>query len=182
MGGASTNAFGGATNPPAASTSSVFGAPAPATTSVFGAPAPATTSVFGAPAPAPTTSVFGQPSAPSAFGAAGPNNAFGQSQSQQQQPSSISAFGSTPSGLPPKPVVAATASTQKKGPDFERAVYNYRPGLIPHDKNLPPNYAEVLPEKMMVAFKAMKFEWGNVPVWVPPVEVRTKNVGQALFS
>jgi hypothetical protein len=34
----------------------------------------------------------------------------------------------------------------------------------------------------MAAFKAAKFEWGNVPQFVPPVEVRVKHVAQALFS
>jgi nucleoporin NUP42 len=69
-----------------------------------------------------------------------------------------------------------------KALDFDNAVYNYRPGLAPQDSRLPPNYTQLLPEAAMAAFKAAKFEWGKVPQFVPPVEVRVKHVAQALFS
>lgn len=76
----------------------------------------------------------------------------------------------------------SSVTNKKAEPDFANAVYNYRPNLIPHDSKLPPNYMELLPEGTLAAFQAMRFEWGKVPMWVPPVEVRVKKVGEALFS
>ncbi|KAF6764154.1 hypothetical protein DFP72DRAFT_870911 [Ephemerocybe angulata] len=180
------SAFGSA-NPP----QSAFGAGAPAATgapqSVFGSTTTnAAPSAFGAPAAAPAaaTSVFGQPQGQtqSAFG----GSVFGQpqAQAQQQQPpapsSAFSAFAASGSAFAAKPTAALAAP--KKGPDFANAKYNYRPGLIPHDTKLPPNYTALLPEATLAAFKAMSFEWGKVPVWIPPVEVRVKHVAEALFS
>jgi len=37
---------------------------------------------------------------------------------------------------------------------------------------LPENYVEILPEVARAAFTAERFEWGGVPEWVPPREVR----------
>lgn len=142
--------------------------------------------------------MFGQPQGQtqSAFG----GSAFGQPQTQpqqqqqqQQQPApgsafsafatSGSAFGAKPAAAPAAAPTAPPAAAQlKKGLDFANAKYNYRPGLIPHDTKLPPNYTALLPEATLAAFKAMSFEWGKVPVWIPPVEVRVKHVGEALFS
>jgi nuclear pore complex protein Nup54 len=60
----SSGLFG--SNPPASSTTNLFGSAAPASGGLFGAPAPSTGSLFGAPAPA-TGSLFGAP-APSSGG------------------------------------------------------------------------------------------------------------------
>jgi len=48
----------------------------------------------------------------------------------------------------------------------------YKPGVTPYDALLPPNYAGLLPETVVEAFKNEKFEFGKVPDWVPPVEFR----------
>jgi nucleoporin NUP42 len=31
---------------------------------------------------------------------------------------------------------------------------------------------EIIPKAVLEVFKAEKFEWGNVPEWIPPVELR----------
>ncbi|KAJ3505440.1 hypothetical protein NLJ89_g7419 [Agrocybe chaxingu] len=56
--------------------------------------------------------------------------------------------------------------------DFSRIKASYKPGSTPYDSTLPPNYSELLPKAMVEAFKAAKFEWGKVPEWVPPLDVR----------
>ena len=48
----------------------------------------------------------------------------------------------------------------------------YKPGSTPYDQQLPQRYAEMLPKKVMDAFKKERFEWGGVPEWVPPLDVR----------
>jgi nucleoporin NUP42 len=32
--------------------------------------------------------------------------------------------------------------------------------------------SDVLPPSVLEAFKGQKFEWGKVPEWVPPLELR----------
>ncbi|KDQ64045.1 hypothetical protein JAAARDRAFT_144449 [Jaapia argillacea MUCL 33604] len=166
--------------PAQASTTSVFGAPtpAPAATSVFGVPSQPTqpTSVFGVPSqpqqpPAPSpfggsVSVFGQPSAPgtaqgqvsSVFGAPKLPAGFGQPSSQ----ASTSPFG--------------TAAPQTKlddaPPDFLNAKSSYKPGTNKYDALLPDNYLQLLPKVARDAFEGTKFEWGSIPEWIPPKELR----------
>jgi nucleoporin NUP42 len=57
-------------------------------------------------------------------------------------------------------------------PDFANAKSGYQPGATPYDQQLPPNYISVLPPLVLEAFKGQKFEWGKVPEWVPPLELR----------
>ena len=58
-------------------------------------------------------------------------------------------------------------------PDFANAKSGYQPGATPYDQQLPSNYMNVvLPPLVLEAFKGPKFEWGNVPEWVPPLELR----------
>jgi nucleoporin NUP42 len=47
-----------------------------------------------------------------------------------------------------------------------------KPGVTPYDSLLPPQYAALLPGSVVDAFKSQKFEFGKVPEWVPPVELR----------
>jgi nucleoporin NUP42 len=37
---------------------------------------------------------------------------------------------------------------------------------------LPANYVDILPPDVKAAFAAEKFEWGKIPEWIPPKEVR----------
>jgi len=37
---------------------------------------------------------------------------------------------------------------------------------------LPDNYMQLLPEAVKAAFESDKFEWGKVPEWIPPKELR----------
>jgi nucleoporin NUP42 len=37
---------------------------------------------------------------------------------------------------------------------------------------LPPNYMALLPAAAKAAFEREQFEWGMVPEWVPPRELR----------
>ena len=61
-------------------------------------------------------------------------------------------------------------------PDFAAARKRrlYRPGATKYDDLLPANYAELVPKAALEAFKSSseKFEWGEVPEWVPPKELR----------
>jgi nucleoporin NUP42 len=181
-GGGGSGAFGqsGFGTTPAQGTS-VFGAPAPVT-SAFGSTNTSTTSAFG-------QSAFGQTSQPSAFSAFGQNtgggtnnaiSAFGQPQqttsafTSSRSQSQSNAFQQTQPDLPASstPSIAKPAPAAKGPPDFLNAPSTFRPGLTPYDSQLPPNYTTILPGLAMEAFKATKFEWGKVPEWIPPVELR----------
>ncbi|PFH50402.1 hypothetical protein AMATHDRAFT_40861 [Amanita thiersii Skay4041] len=48
----------------------------------------------------------------------------------------------------------------------------YKAGATPYDQQLPPNYVEVVPKAALEAFGKKRFEWGDVPEWVPPLEMR----------
>ncbi|KAF7306333.1 C3H1-type domain-containing protein [Mycena indigotica] len=186
------SAFGGTSN-------SVFGNTPPATASAFGQSSFGASSdnnsgsAFGTtPASAfsafATTkpAAFGQPIASafnttpsSAFNSA-PSSAFNTSAApvqsafgnlSQQQPSNAfgggarATFASTP-GLPSGP---------PPPPDFEKIKSEptrYVPGSTMYDSVLPPDYMGKMPEHVLSAFKAVKFEWGKVPEWVPPIELR----------
>ncbi|KAF9458474.1 hypothetical protein BDZ94DRAFT_1226234 [Collybia nuda] len=140
-------------------TTSAFG-----TSSAFGASA-STPSAFGSTTATPSTfgggSTFGQ----SAFG----QSTFGQTTTpatsafgQPSQPTSV--FGQPTSAQPPKKVdmVAAFAKLQSA----------YKPNTTPYDQQLPPNYMQLIPPAALDAFQSQKFEWGKVPDWIPPLELR----------
>ena len=94
-------------------------------------------------------------------------SAFGSTTPQQPPPTS--AFGSS------TPMLASTSNKPKSGkPDFAAALLTVRcqPGLDKYDALLPPNYLEILPKNALEAFRAEKFDWGAVPEFVPPREVR----------
>jgi len=76
---------------------------------------------------------------------------------------------------------AATASSAtnpithpKTRPDFAALLTKVRatPGFTPYDSLLAPEYAKMIPERVVQAFMKDKFEFGQVPEWVPPIEVR----------
>lgn len=145
---------------------SAFGAP-----SAFGAAIqPASTGAFGAPAPvsafAQPASAFGSVAAPqSAFGSAGaqPQSVFG-SNTTTATPSSFVTAQPTQAPLPPKP-----KSTM---PDFANFKARYQPGLNKYDDLLPQNYLQLLPKAAREAFESATFEWGKIPEWIPPKELR----------
>jgi len=185
------SAFG---NPPAAR--SVFGAPAltqNTPVSAFGAP-----SVFGALAqPQPgTTSAFGTFNAsPNSSGYAfGPGGSAGGPFSNsnqvvspfaprsQNQPTSVFAPTQPSSGIVPqqptpsflsqRPGPSLPTKAQPGPPDFVNAKSTYKPGLDKYDSLLPDNYMQSLPKTAKEAFESQKFEWGKVPEWIPPKELR----------
>jgi nucleoporin NUP42 len=105
----------------------------------------------------------------SAFGnlAQQPTSVFGnQTQQQQQQPT---VFGSSQSSVAAQPPEKSSAPP---APDFKSVKVSFRPGLTPYDSQLPPDYMALLPERVVEAFRAEKFEWGKIPDWVPPLELR----------
>ncbi|KAF8165892.1 hypothetical protein B0H34DRAFT_787201 [Crassisporium funariophilum] len=182
--GGQPSAFGG----------SVFGQPS------FGQPVPAASAAPAPSAPVfGTPSAFGQqPSAPvSAFGdasttASNPTfgqSAFGNANAAAQAASGTSAFGN-PSAFgdasnstqsqnlsafaPTAPSISMEmkSSVSSGPPDFAITKSPYKPGSTPYDHQLPPKYAQLLPKSAMEAFQSVKFDWGTVPEWVPPLEVR----------
>ncbi|KAK0190343.1 hypothetical protein F5146DRAFT_1102783 [Armillaria mellea] len=164
----------------------------------FGTPA-APTSAFGN--PAPTTSAFGNNTRPSAFGTpygtqqsafgpvsttapvsafAGSNpspggsfsqpppSAFGPSQPQQSAFNPPTTTTTFPPAMSSHPSVSMSSA-----PDFGvKSSSLYKPGKSPYDQLLPQNYLEMVSEEAKEAFKAAKFQWGKVPDWIPPVELR----------
>ncbi|KAL0581487.1 hypothetical protein V5O48_000530 [Marasmius crinis-equi] len=168
-----TQASGGGVFGSSAISGGAFGSATPAASSAFGS-APATTSVFGSTstpgASSQTTSVFGSSAPVSAFGsnASPAPSAFGSS-------NTTTAFGSNPSGSF-SGGFGNTPAPQKSSssvPDFKAAMaQSYVPGKCPYDSQLPLNYLEVVPKAVVEVFKAEKFEWGKVPDWIPPLELR----------
>ncbi|KAH6914552.1 hypothetical protein BKA70DRAFT_1556976 [Coprinopsis sp. MPI-PUGE-AT-0042] len=187
---------------------SAFGQPAQtAPTSAFGQPSQPASAFsgggsFGQPGSSqPVVSAFGQPQQqPSAFngggsafsagGGGGGFSAFASASNSSFGPSSSSPFNkpSTATTNPFGPPSQGGASTAGAGakPDFSQAKFNYRPGIAPSDARLPANYipgqGSVLPEAVLAAFAALKFEWGKVPEWVPPVQLRVRHQGESVFS
>lgn len=41
-----------------------------------------------------------------------------------------------------------------------------------YDALLPDNYLQILPKQARDAFESKKFEWGQIPEWIPPKELR----------
>ncbi|THH14183.1 hypothetical protein EW146_g6130 [Bondarzewia mesenterica] len=68
----------------------------------------------------------------------------------------------------------APAESKVKGgpPDFANAKSTYKPGLDKYDVLLPSDYLSLIPKSARDAFEATRFDWGNVPEWVPPTEMR----------
>lgn len=78
--------------------------------------------------------------------------------------SNTSTFGSTTS-----------AAKQLVGrPNFEAAMAASRTqlGKDKYDELLPPNYMDFLPGPAKEAFERSKFEWGKIPEWIPPIQLR----------
>lgn len=45
-------------------------------------------------------------------------------------------------------------------------------GKDKYDELLPPNYMDFLPGPAKEAFESSKFEWGKIPEWIPPIQLR----------
>ncbi|KAG6899987.1 hypothetical protein C0993_004606 [Termitomyces sp. T159_Od127] len=174
---------------------SAFGNPAPALApptapTPFGA-APTTTT--NAPPPPPSASPMQQSTSQpplSAFPMASPSTSFSAFSSSPgfgsaPVPGSAPApgFGSTTvpgsttgpgssSGPAPAPGPGPGPAKADSKPDFAHARSLYQKGATPYDALLPPDYALRLPEGARRAFERARFEWGDVPEWTPPLEVR----------
>ncbi|KAG8906138.1 hypothetical protein FRB99_007528 [Tulasnella sp. 403] len=140
----------------------------------FGKPS-APTSAFGQPAFGQTTQppAFGQPpQQPSAFGQAPPaTSAFGQT----SQP--MSAFGAQAFGQQTRSATQGFGQTSQTTPSSSapqtNASSSARLAQDPFSRFLPPNYLQLLPDDVKAAFeKEDEFEWGKIPEWIPPVEMR----------
>lgn len=141
-------------NPTVANPSgSVFGPGGNVSTSTPG-------SVFGSGENAPTNAFSSNTNSLSAFAASpqAPTSVFGNA-------STSSPFSSQPSApLPEKP--------QHGPPDFATAKSIYNPDTDKYASDLPDNYMGLLPPAVKAAFENIKFEWGKVPEWTPPKELR----------
>lgn len=60
----------------------------------------------------------------------------------------------------------------KPQPDAKSVKATYKPGVSQYDALLPENYMQLLPKAVRAAFESEKFEWGKVPEWIPPKELR----------
>jgi nucleoporin NUP42 len=61
--------------------------------------------------------------------------------------------------VPPKADLALTSSSFDKSKD-------------PYAALLPSNYLDLLPKAVKDAFASKEFQWGHVPEWIPPPEMR----------
>lgn len=73
--------------------------------------------------------------------------------------------------------MTVTPSSEKPAsgmPDFARAkaAARMKPGADRYLGLLPNDYNEMIPADVKVAFMDVKFEWGKIPDWIPPEEVR----------
>ncbi|KAI5993582.1 hypothetical protein EDD15DRAFT_2266329 [Pisolithus albus] len=155
----------------------------------FAAAAAATSS----PAAPTTGSVFNQATFPAASAAQStqPQSAFAPAASLQPAftPSSTSAFGNAPSTIPdpspmsafpaasltaPSPATFGVGKPSSGAPDFALAKSSVRckPESDRFAALLPPNYLDIIPPDVRAAFESDKFEWGKIPEWIPPKEVR----------
>jgi nucleoporin NUP42 len=174
---------------------SVFGAPAPAQSafgasvpSAFGQPQGPVSAFAGSAFPLNTTNTNPQSGSGSVFGPGGgtSGSVFSSSNNQmstpfapqtnqptsafapiQAQPPSALSTASQPLSAFPSQIKPPPAGP----PDFLNAKSTYRPGLTPYDQ-LPDGYINMIPPKAMEAFKSQRFEWGKVPDWIPPKELR----------
>ncbi|KIM35004.1 hypothetical protein M413DRAFT_449956, partial [Hebeloma cylindrosporum] len=158
------------------------------------------TSAFSTNPSGTTTSVFGQNafSNPplSAFPPTTTTSNTGDSMSTTPIPQSHSAFNTAPapaSQPQPQPTLTPsmsismdmkTPTTTSSSSSFSsldftssnplmsaKAKNAYKPGSTPYDQQLPERYGEMLPKSVGEAFRAVRFEWGKVPEWVPPLDV-----------
>lgn len=84
-----------------------------------------------------------------------------------QAPASTSGFMSTTTTQPPTNLFNAPKSTPFGNPSgASRAVKD------PSAAQLPPNYLDMLPPDVRAAFDAERFEFGKIPTWIPPIELR----------
>lgn len=157
--------------PPKPQTSGFASLPPKPQTSMF-----ATTSPFGAPQGPSTSNPFAssnQPNFPTSSSNLSTTSSFTLAEPESSQSSfsnpPLSAF---PMASPSPSISGGVAGTVSGPPDFVNAASQYRPGLTPYDLNLPDDYQQSLPQDALEAFKSQKFEWGKVPDWVPPLELR----------
>ena len=90
----------------------------------------------------------------------------------------IARYGQRDTGFPLQPRIFHSPPKPSKPlppggkPDFLNAKFEVRVGANPYDSLLPPNYLQLLPKNVREAFEKKEFDWGEVPEWVPPMELR----------
>lgn len=89
-------------------------------------------------------------------------------------PSPASAVGGSPSASSPMTVTPSSEKPALTTPNFASAKSTARmkPGADRYLGLLPNDYNEMIPVDVKAAFMSAKFEWGKVPDWIPPEEVR----------
>ena len=179
----SQNAFGQTSTP---STNNAFGQPSIPSTTAFGQTStPSTSSAFG-------QSAFGQTSTPAA-NVFGKPSVFGQSTNQQpqQQQQATSAFGQKPEqsafsqnttngfnqstfgqhSQPTSVFNQTNNQTQNKLTEKQPSQFNMNSNEVDPSINQAPKLNE-LPKHMLDAYKSDTFEWSQIPMLPPPVELR----------
>ncbi|KAF8510727.1 hypothetical protein BU17DRAFT_55166, partial [Hysterangium stoloniferum] len=104
-----------------------------------------------------SASAFGQPSQPT--------STFGQT----SQPTSVFAAPAQPTSSfssVTKPVSAFGQSA------FDHASFSFENSKDLCTMLLPPNYLDIIPKAAKDAFASQEFQWGHVPEWAPPMEMR----------
>ncbi|KDQ15489.1 hypothetical protein BOTBODRAFT_65540 [Botryobasidium botryosum FD-172 SS1] len=129
--------------------------------------------------PAAPVSAFAQnaqPQATSAFAQAAttqPTSAFAQAATAQPTSAFAQAAAAQPTSAFARSAAPAAASPFGKQPTsvFGGGGFS-QPPKDPFASLLPPNYLEILPQSLRAAFESDEFEWGNIPEWIPPTELR----------
>ncbi|KAG9317872.1 hypothetical protein JVU11DRAFT_2100 [Chiua virens] len=143
------------------------------------------------PAAAVSGSASGTTPGQSAFGVAlsEPKSAFGASQPSplgvppfsntlsvpMAQVSPASAVGGgSPFATSPMTVTPSSEKSASGAPDFTSAKSTARmkPGADRYLGLFPRDYNEMIPADVKAAFASARFEWGKIPDWIPPEEVR----------
>ncbi|KAG6806707.1 hypothetical protein H0H93_002574, partial [Arthromyces matolae] len=68
------------------------------------------------------------------------------------------------------PSVSINPKPASGQPDFSNVKSLYQQGVTPYDQLLPSDYMQRIPPKALEAFQSQKFDWDNIPEWVPPME------------
>ncbi|KIJ69744.1 hypothetical protein HYDPIDRAFT_78250, partial [Hydnomerulius pinastri MD-312] len=88
----------------------------------------------------------------------------------------FSAFASQPSSFASAAASSNTPSAPSAtgAPDFALAKSRTRakPEADRYAPLLPNDYFDIIPADVKAAFMGDKFEWGKIPEWIPPKEVR----------
>ncbi|KAF8517137.1 hypothetical protein BU17DRAFT_50197, partial [Hysterangium stoloniferum] len=181
------SAFGNPTAAPqsafgAGGTGSAFGTTTSTPQSAFGTSG--VPSTFGT-GKTTAASAFGPGGTGSAFGPGGAGSAFGHSGTgpatiTPNNPPTASAFGGpnqSVAGAQPQiqtetPAQPRLQSQLSSKPGSDHASFSFENSKDPYAVLLPPNYLDIIPKAAKDAFASQEFQWGHVPEWAPPMEMR----------